>query len=89
MSKFRSTNPNLSDSYRWMFILFPAPGAGVDFQASQEDYLKRVKEMVGDDSIPVEILSVSKWFINEIVAEYYSDGNMYELLSSFPLKSTS
>jgi hypothetical protein len=59
-----------------MFIFFPQPGAGVDFQTSDEDYLTRVKEFVGDDSIPVEILSVSKWFVNEIVAEYYSDGNM-------------
>jgi hypothetical protein len=65
-----------SDSIRWMFIYLPAPGAGVDFEAADEDYLKRVKETVGDDSIPVQILEVSKWFINEIVAEYYSDGNM-------------
>lgn len=59
-----------------MFIFIPQPGTGVDFQASDEDYLKRVKECVGDDSIPVEILGVSKWFINETVAEYYPDGNM-------------
>ena len=36
-----------------------------------------MKELVGDDSIPVEILGVSKWYINEIVAEYYSKDNMY------------
>jgi len=65
-----------SDTGRWMFIVFPAPGAGVNFETSPEQYLKRVKQFVGDDSIPVEILSVNKWFINEIVAEYYSDGNM-------------
>lgn len=59
-----------------MFIIFPAPGAGVDFSPSHDDYLKVAKSLVGDDSIPVEILGVSKWFINEIVAEYYSDGNM-------------
>jgi len=61
---------------RWMFILFPAPGAGTDFNPSQEEYLQCVKTIVGDDSLPVEILGISKWFINEIVAEYYSDGNM-------------
>jgi hypothetical protein len=66
---------------RWMFILFPEPGAGVEFQTSQEEYLKRVKELIGDDSIPVEILDVSKWFVNEIVASYYSDGNMYVITS--------
>ncbi|TKA81593.1 hypothetical protein B0A49_00365 [Cryomyces minteri] len=61
----------------WMFILFPAPGAGVEFETSGAEYLVRVKQLIGDDSIPVEILGVSKWFINEIVAEYYSDGNVF------------
>jgi hypothetical protein len=59
-----------------MFILFPAPGAGVDFSPSHGEYLRCVKIIVGDDSIPVEILNISKWFINEIVAEKYSDGNV-------------
>lgn len=57
--------------------MFPAPGAGVEFSPSHEDYLQLVRKTVGDDSLPIEILNVSKWFINEIVAEYYSDGNMY------------
>jgi hypothetical protein len=59
-----------------MFILFPAPGTGVGFEVSDEEYLKRVKQLIGDDSILVELLGVSKWFINEIVAEYFSDGTM-------------
>jgi len=57
-----------------MFIMVPKPGTGVDFDPSEEEYLKRVKEMIGDDSLPVEVLGVSKWYINETVAEYYSDG---------------
>jgi hypothetical protein len=59
-----------------MFILLPAPGAGVDFSPTHEEYLDCVKKMVGDDSLPVKILGISKWFVNEIVAEYYSDGNV-------------
>lgn len=59
-----------------MFILLPHPDAGVDFNPSQEDYLKCVKTIVGDDSIPVEILGISKWFVNETVAEHYSEDNM-------------
>jgi hypothetical protein len=59
-----------------MFILFPDPNAGIDFTTGHEQYLKRVKEFIGDDTIDAEILDVSKWFINEIVAEFYSDGNM-------------
>ncbi|KAJ9131364.1 Phenol 2-monooxygenase [Pleurostoma richardsiae] len=66
--------------YEWMFIFLPAPGADVtlkDMEATDEEYLARVKEMIGDDSVDVEILNVSKWWINEIVAEYYSDGNVF------------
>jgi 2-polyprenyl-6-methoxyphenol hydroxylase-like FAD-dependent oxidoreductase len=63
----------------WMFIFLPPPGADVkadDMVASNEQYHARVKEIIGDDSVDVEILDVSKWWINETVAEYYSDGNM-------------
>jgi len=69
-----------------MFIMFPRPGTGVEFKTSQKEYLQRVKETVGDDSIPVEILGVSKWYINEIVAESYSQGNMYGPNSHLPLR---
>lgn len=63
----------------WMFIILPDPRADVTaegMEASEEEYLARIKDFIGDDSIKVEILDVSKWWINEIVAEYYTDGNM-------------
>jgi hypothetical protein len=60
-----------------MFILLPAPGAGTDFNPTTEEYLSCAKQIVGDATLPVEVLGVSKWFINEIVAEYYSDGNIF------------
>ncbi|KAK4182348.1 phenol 2-monooxygenase [Podospora australis] len=64
----------------WMFIFLPPPGADVkadDMIATEEEYIKRAKEIIGDDSVDVEILDVSKWWINETVAEYYSDGNIF------------
>lgn len=56
--------------------------------------MKRLREFVGDDSIPINIKvgdnfclfeeegpdnfqDVSKWYINETVAERYSDGNIF------------
>lgn len=63
----------------WMFIFLPSPGADVkgdDMIVSEDQYLARAKEIIGDDSVKIEILDVSKWVINETVAEYYSDGNM-------------
>lgn len=62
----------------WMFIIFPHPSF-TDFavRPSDEEYIKRVREMIGDDSIPVKLLDVAKWYVNEIVAERYSDGNIF------------
>jgi 2-polyprenyl-6-methoxyphenol hydroxylase-like FAD-dependent oxidoreductase len=59
----------------WMFILFPNRDWDVGGQPSNEQYLQRIREFVGDDT-PVDILNVSKWFINEIVAEEYAQGNV-------------
>jgi 2-polyprenyl-6-methoxyphenol hydroxylase-like FAD-dependent oxidoreductase len=64
----------------WMFVMMPPPGANVkadDMVASHDEYLAWAKETIGDDSVAVEILHVSKWWINEIVAEHYSDGNVF------------
>lgn len=64
----------------WMFIMMPRPGADLsvdEFSPSHEECIPRVKELIGDDSVDVKILDTSKWWINEIVAKYYSDGNMY------------
>ncbi|KAF7905099.1 uncharacterized protein EAF01_005620 [Botrytis porri] len=61
----------------WMFILLPSPDAGTNFNPSDDEYLRCVKDMIGDNSIHAEILGISKWLINETVAEYYSDGNIF------------
>ncbi|KAK0732911.1 FAD binding domain-containing protein [Lasiosphaeria miniovina] len=64
----------------WMFIFLPAPGADLKadaMDATESEYVARVKKVIGDDSVEVDILDVSKWWINEIVAEYYSDGNVF------------
>ncbi|KAF3765583.1 hypothetical protein M406DRAFT_36663 [Cryphonectria parasitica EP155] len=64
----------------WMFICLPIPGADLSvdqFSPTYEECLPRVKELIGDDSVDAEILDISKWWINEIVAEYYSDGNVH------------
>ena len=61
----------------WMFIFMPHPGEGVtaeQLDAPREEYMARIKEMIGDESVGAEILNVSKWQVNEIVAERYDDG---------------
>jgi len=59
----------------WMFILFPNRDCDLDIEPSKEAYLQRVRDFIGDDT-PAEIVNVSKWYINEIVAEKYSERNM-------------
>ncbi|KAF2099819.1 hypothetical protein NA57DRAFT_38410 [Rhizodiscina lignyota] len=64
----------------WMFIFLPPPWADVTVDAmnpTHEECIARIKELIGDDSLPVEIMDMSKWWINETVAEYYSDGNIF------------
>ncbi|KAG4260173.1 2,4-dichlorophenol 6-monooxygenase [Fusarium proliferatum] len=63
----------------WMFILFPNRDCDPNIQATKEEYLQRVRDFIGDDT-PAEILNVSKWFINEIVAERYSVGSYIHCL---------
>ncbi|KND93033.1 2,4-dichlorophenol 6-monooxygenase [Tolypocladium ophioglossoides CBS 100239] len=62
----------------WMFILFPTRSYELNKEAqpSKEEYLRRVQEFIGDDT-PAEILDISKWYINEAVAETYSKGNVF------------
>jgi 2-polyprenyl-6-methoxyphenol hydroxylase-like FAD-dependent oxidoreductase len=62
----------------WMFIVLPEPGF-TDFtvKPTHEECMKRMRQCVGDDSVEIEILDVAKWYINEIVAERYSDGNIF------------
>ncbi|KAI0105865.1 FAD binding domain-containing protein [Daldinia grandis] len=62
--------------YEWLCIIFPTPNAPREVR-SNEEYMKRVREMIGDDSVEVKILGVSTWAINEIAAEYYSKGNVF------------
>jgi 2-polyprenyl-6-methoxyphenol hydroxylase-like FAD-dependent oxidoreductase len=60
----------------WMFILFPNRDCDINIQPSRDEYLSRVRDFIGDDT-PAEILDISKWFINEIIADKYSVGNVY------------
>ncbi|KAH7255201.1 FAD binding domain-containing protein [Fusarium redolens] len=63
----------------WMFIFFPNRDCDPNIQVSKEEYLERVRDFIGDDT-QAEILNISKWFINEIVAERYSDGSYIHCL---------
>ncbi|KAK0614892.1 putative 2,4-dichlorophenol 6-monooxygenase [Bombardia bombarda] len=60
----------------WLFAFVPDPS--FDYKTnkpSEEEYIKRVKELIGDDNTPVEITATSHWYINETYAKTYSNGS--------------
>lgn len=62
--------------HEWLCIIFPEPGADRKVR-SPEEYMGRVREFIGDDSVEVTIKGISTWNINEIAAEQYSSGNVF------------
>ncbi|KAH8815291.1 FAD binding domain-containing protein [Xylogone sp. PMI_703] len=62
--------------YEWLCIIFTAPTAEREVR-SNEEYVKRIHEMIGDESVLVKILGVSTWAINETAAEYYSKDRVF------------
>lgn len=63
--------------FEWMFIVLPERGKESIKNPSAEDWCNRMREFIGDDSIPIELLNVSKWRINDVVAEKYSKDKVY------------
>ena len=61
--------------HEWLFGFFPAPGI-LEIKATEEDWRRRVREFIGDDSVEVEIKSISHWRINECFANEFSRGNV-------------
>ena len=61
--------------HQWMCIVLPSAGSDMVVRPV-EDYLKRIGEFIGDDTVDVKVVGVSTWLINETVAERYSEGNV-------------
>ncbi len=38
---------------------------------------QRIRESIGDDSLPITIMSTSKWMINDVYAERYEEGRVF------------
>jgi 2-polyprenyl-6-methoxyphenol hydroxylase-like FAD-dependent oxidoreductase len=64
--------------HEWVCIIFPSPEAERNVRHESE-YIKRVREFIGDDSVEVKIKGISTWKINETAAVEYSKGNVYGL----------
>ena len=46
-------------------------------EPQEEDVLRRIHQMIGDDSVEIEILNFSRWRINDQVARTWQKGNVF------------
>ncbi|OQU94619.1 FAD binding domain-containing protein [Cladophialophora immunda] len=49
----------------------------VDYEPCAEDVIQRLHQMIGDSSIPIELLNFSRWTINDQVARTWQKGNVF------------
>ncbi|KAL7908491.1 FAD binding domain-containing protein [Trichoderma velutinum] len=67
---------------QWLLVCF-TPGTNEDpFDLTPEspDLTEAVKEMIGDDSVDIEVLRLDSWVVRETMAENYSVGRNVYLL---------
>jgi 2-polyprenyl-6-methoxyphenol hydroxylase-like FAD-dependent oxidoreductase len=56
--------------------MHPASKDGAPFEPTEKDIIDRLHQMIGDSTIPINILSTFRWTINDQVAESYQKGNV-------------
>ena len=66
----------------WLFVFFPKGPSAPNPERTSEEWRELVKDAIGDASVEVKVLRVSKWMINEVSADVISKGNMYALLNT-------
>lgn len=62
----------------WVISLFPHPSYQ-KLEATEEQILDRMKELVGDDSIEYKVKEISVWNFDEVYAKHYSEGNVHAI----------
>ena len=61
---------------RWLVALI-VPESAANPEPSAADIEERIRELVGDQATRIKILDVSRWTINDIVAERYADARIF------------
>ncbi len=60
----------------WVMLYMYDPAQG-EPDLSEAAIIERARRVIGDDQIPIEVLSTSKWQINHVVADRYSEGRVF------------
>lgn len=61
----------------FQLIAIPSPGAPPLEDLDDVDWVKIIRDVIGVPTLKVDIFSKSKWRVNEVVADFYSKGNVY------------
>ena len=61
---------------QWLVALIVPPAAGKP-EPTLADFEARIRESIGDDSLPIRIVSTSMWTINDVYAERYGEGRVF------------
>ncbi|EXJ66676.1 uncharacterized protein A1O5_10347 [Cladophialophora psammophila CBS 110553] len=56
--------------------MHPSTKVSPTFQPSEEDIIKRLHQMIGDDTVKIDVLSIFSWTINDQVAERWQKGRV-------------
>lgn len=56
--------------------MHPSTTHSQTFQPSEEDVIKRIHQMIGDNTVKIEVLSTFSWTINDQVAERWQEGRV-------------
>ncbi|KAK4496179.1 hypothetical protein PRZ48_012159 [Zasmidium cellare] len=60
----------------WVISLFPSP-TYTKMEATEDQVMSRIRELVGDDSVEMKVKGMSIWDFDEVYAEYFTDGNIH------------
>lgn len=62
----------------WVISLFPHP-TYTKLEATEEQILARMRELVGDEDVEYKVKEISVWNFDEVYAKYYSSGNVHAI----------
>ena len=62
--------------HEFVVSMHPLSKDGKPFEPQNKDLLKRLHQMIGDETVPIEILSSYRWSINDQVARSWQKGRV-------------
>lgn len=61
----------------WVVSMHPArKDGGAQFAPTEADIIHRLHQMIGDDAVPIKVLSIFQWAINDQVASTWQKGQV-------------